>query len=331
MEIQNLNIITIIIFLTISIVIWYIFYRYYIDTIKFNNVYKNLSIWKYFFIKYIFLLLSFIILLFSIFWIKYQLNEENNVEKWIDMMFILDVSKSMNVYDINNYSRLDIAKQSIYNYVINNNSNRYWLVIFAWDAISTIPLTDDHSIFLTFLEGVDYRNLLVQWSDFNKALTLWIERFNYEKDRSKAIVFISDGWDLEDKIVYSDINDIVKKWEWISYFIAWIWSEEWWKIITWTDLFGRYTYQEFNWKIVISKLNEKNLENIASATKWKYLKISDIKDLEKLDKYIKNLEKKALKTNIYWNKNSINRVLSIYSFIFFLIFLIIYLFEDKKI
>jgi len=39
---------------------------------------------------------------------------------------------------------------------------------------------------------VDYRNLTVQGSDFEKAINLATDRF-IDEDRSKALVFISDG------------------------------------------------------------------------------------------------------------------------------------------
>jgi hypothetical protein len=44
-------------------------------------------------------------------------------------MFVLDVSKSMNVADISdghyNYTRLDIAKKAISDYVVKHDNNRY--------------------------------------------------------------------------------------------------------------------------------------------------------------------------------------------------------------
>lgn len=333
MEIQNLNFISISIFLFISIFIWFLFYKFIKNTIHFNKSYKLLSSWKYFYIKYLFLLLSFFTIFIGIFWIKYWDNKKENSEKWIDMIFVLDVSKSMNVFDIENsnnlYSRLYIAKKAIADYVIKNNSNRYWLIIFAWDAVSISPLTFDTDIFLTFLDNVDYRNLVSQWSDFNKALKLWIDRFNNEKERSKSLVFISDWWDKEDNISYSSIKNISKNIENINYFVAGIWTDDWWKIIVWKDNFWWYKYQKYNWEYVISKLNESSLKDISNAINWEYLKISKVNDLQKLNTKIQKLEKKAIESNTYWNKNNINRLLTIYSFIFFISFLIIYIFEDK--
>jgi hypothetical protein len=198
-------------------------------------------------------------------------------------------------------------------------------VIFAWDAVSTVPLTTDHDIFLTFLENVDYRNLTVQWSDFEKAISLWVDRFNTSDDRSKILAFVSDWWDIEDQVNYENISSISKKIPWINYFVVWVWTQNWWQIITWRDPFWRVNYQTYNWEYVVSKLNENNLEKINNAINWKYIKVSKVDDLFSLDKYINNLEKKVLKTDVNWEIGNWWRLLSMISLLFFMIFLWLYL------
>jgi hypothetical protein len=219
---------------------------------------------------------------------------------------------------------LDIAKKAIWDYVVKNENNRYWLVIFAWDAISTIPLTTDHDLFLTMLSWVDYRNLTVQGSDFQKAIDLWINRFIWDKDRSKALVFISDWWDNWDKI---NLNwNYLKN---IAYFVVWVWTKQGWKIIKWSDAFGRPIYQRYKWEYVISKLNLDNLENITSKLNADLFKLKNIWDLEKINSKLEKLEKKAITKNNLNNLNSYSRNLTIFSLIFFIIFLITYIFENK--
>lgn len=333
MQFINLNILSIWIFIILLIIILFFGFLKYKNQLKFNNKFYLLSCNKYFYIKYIFLVLSFIVILFSVFDLKYSWKNEIKNVSWIDMMFVLDVSKSMNVADINNErfssTRLDISKKAIWDFVIKNKQNRFWLVIFAWDAISTIPLTTDHSLFLTFLENVDYRNLTVQWSDFKKAVKLWINRFNFsEEDRSKVLVFVSDWGDIEDIIEDWAFNEFIEKD--INYFTIWIWTEIWWKIIKWRDPFWRLQYQRYKGEYVISKINKENLKKIASELDSDYFEIEKISDLDVINNEIKYLEKKAIKM---WNSKallSIWRILSFISFTFFIIFLTIYLFEKYR-
>lgn len=329
---EKISLITVLIFFGLAVLFWYLFKKFFSENLEFNKNFKLLSSWKYFYLKYLSLLLSFFIILLSIFGFSFWEKKIKNNEKWIDMMFVLDVSKSMNAYDMKDwrslYSRLDSAKKVISNFVVNHKSDRFWLVIFAWDAISTVPLTSDHDIFLTFLQNVDYRNLVKQWSDFEKALNLWIERFNWS-DRWKALIFVSDWWDLEDSVNSSEIEQIAKKMKWIKYFVAWIWTKSWWKIITWQDVFWRQNYQRFHWRDVIVKINEKNLKEISDALDWKYLKISDVADLSDLNESIENIDKKALNEDKIWGKWDWSRILSFFSFAFFIIFLSLYFFENK--
>ncbi len=331
MQFTNLNFFSILVFIIIFIIISFLAYKKYFVQIKFNKNYELLASPKKFYIKYIFLLLSLSISLFAIFWLKYWEKKENIETKGIDMMFVLDVSKSMNVADIKDknyaYTRLDVIKNSIENFVSSHKQDRFWLVIFAWDAISTIPLTTDHDLFLTMLSWVDYKNLTVQGSNFKKALNMGVNRFLSNNNKNKALVFISDWWDentpLNPPLQEGDITDI-------AFFVVWVWTEQGWKIIKWLDAFWRPIYQKYKWNYVISKLNRKNLKEITKKLSWEYLELKKVWDLSKLNKKLNKLEKKSITKNInstelmnYW------RNLTIFSFIFFLLFIFVYLLEEK--
>ncbi len=329
MQFTNINFLSVLIFIILLWIIIFLAYKKYYAQINFNKRYKLLSSKNNFYIKYIFLIFSLIILLTGIFGIKYLGDNIQGENKWIDVMFVLDVSKSMNVADISDsnysYTRLDVVKKSIWDYVVNNDFNRYWLVIFAWDAISTIPLTTDSDLFLTMLSGVDYRNLTVQGSNFGKALDLWINRFVWDWSRSKALVFISDWWDDWDEVnISSNISDD------IAYFVVWIWTKKWWKIIKATDAFWRPIYQKYKWNYVISKLNLDNLRDISSSLNSDLYELKKVWDLSKINSWLEKLEKKAITKNSKESLNSFSRVLAIFSFMFFIMFLGFYIFENKR-
>jgi hypothetical protein len=184
-------------------------------------------------------------------------------------------------------------------------------------------------LFLTFLKWVDYRNLTKQWSDFEKALSLWIQRFNNDDNRSKALVFISDWWDVDDNIDKKNLENIINNVKWITYYVVWVWTNKWWKIITWRDIFWWYSYQQYKGKDVISKINKSNLNDIASVLDAEYIDVLDVWDLQKLNKSIDKLSKTVLKKDINWEKWDFWRVLTIFSFINFLIFIFLYLFDEK--
>ncbi len=148
---------TIIFIIIISIIIWWlsvIFIKTNLIKKKYKLLFKKWST-----IKYIFLALSFIILSLWIFDIKWWEKTTKTESKWIDIVFVLDVSKSMNALDFHDnnylYSRLTATKSMISNFVSNHPNDRVGLIIFAGDAHSISPLTLDHDTFLTFLDSVD--------------------------------------------------------------------------------------------------------------------------------------------------------------------------------
>jgi Ca-activated chloride channel family protein len=328
MQFTNFNIFSILIFIIILLIIIFLAYSKYFSQINFNKKYKLLSSDNKFYLKYIFLIISFLILLFSIFWVKYWEKKDKTLSKWIDIIFVLDVSKSMNVEDVNDwkysYTRLNLIKESIFKFVTSHSQDRFWLVIFAWDAISTAPLTTDHNLFLTFLKWVDYRNLIVQGSDFSKAINLWIQRFTWNEERSKALIFISDWWDKWDN---TNIN--IKDYQDINFSVIWVGTKNWWKIIKWRDFFWKIIYHKYKWKDVISKLNIDNLEEISGSLDTDLIEINSITDIEKVNKKLSKIEKKVLEKINNKDLSSFSRILTIISFIFFIIFLIFYIIEWK--
>lgn len=309
------------------------FYFSYKKQLIINDNFKKLSRKKNIFVKYIFLYLSFFILSFSIFWLKWSLNlfiEKDSV----DIAFVLDVSKSMNVYDINSesnpVSRLDFAKNAISNFVVNNPENRYSLVIFSWEAISKIPLTNDINLFLTMIDNVDYRNLTVQWTNFSEAFELWFDRLFYSEDNSKALIFISDWWENDDEVNENFLNNLREKNINDEVLIVWVWTKQWWKIVTWRDVFWRIQYHRFNWEDVISKLNENNLLSLKNILNWDYFKLDNINDLLDFSENIDKLEKNITTKNNFWEFIDYSRYLSFISFFFFLLFMIFSTFESKS-
>jgi len=327
MTFSNTEAKTFLIFFIIIFIISFLAFSYFK---KKKNLEKKYSFFKENKIKYIFLFLSFFLIVLTIFeprWTEIKSSQQAN---WIDVVFALDVSKSMNVPDIKwrnySYTRLDFAKQAIANFIVNKLSNRFWLVIFAWDALSSVPLTLDHDVFLTFLKWVDYRNIFKQWTDLKKAVKLALQRFDFSNDRSKAVIIISDWADSDYKIDENYFKNLKEKYKNVEFFVVWVWTEKWWRIIKKIDAFWRPIYQKYKWQYVISKINKYNLEKLADSL-WasylwaSYIELKNIWDLKKFESKLNSLEKKAIENNSKTQKNDLTRIFVFLSFIFFLIYL----------
>jgi len=318
MIVKNLNLLTVVIFVWILFFIWKIFYNRLKTNKKINTNILNINNKKLFCIFV--LIISFIVSLLSIFKFEWKPSYKNIKNKWVDIMFVLDVSKSMNTVDIeeNWYlkTRLLFAKNAIKNYVYNNTNNRYWLIIFAWDAITTVPLTSDIDIFTTLLEWVDYRNITKQWTNFSLAIKHSISLLEKNKNKWKVLVLISDWWDEWDyKWLNINIPNNIRT------VIIWIWTKKWWKIYLWQNDFWENIFQIYNWQYVVTKLNEKNLQKLAHDINWIYFHMENIKQMKQINNYIKNISKQLYKLNIYERKD-LTRDFVIVSFIFFVIYII---------
>ncbi|RAL55692.1 hypothetical protein BLD25_04110 [Candidatus Gracilibacteria bacterium GN02-872] len=305
------------------------FFTFYKNNLEISKKY-GIEFSKYFYFKFLFLFFSFFSIFLSIFGIKYFPGDKEQ-RMGIDIVFVLDVSKSMNVADVRgdggNYLRLDFAKKSIGYFVLKNKNNRYSLVIFAGDAKSTLPLTNDTDLFLTFLQKADYRDFENQGTSFEKAVKLAETRLLYAENKSKAIVFVSDGGD--DDYEFSDeIKKTIGKKS--KYFIVGVGSSDGGKIILGEDIFGRKNFQKYDGKEVIAKLGEKNLKKLANLTNGKYLKMDKITDLDKFQNDLEKLEKNIFSENFSNSMKSISRILAFVSFFFFVLFLAFYIFDNKK-
>lgn len=320
----------ILIFTFLLLLLMFLAYLFYKKNSDIKNKYKLLDTRNIGFLRLVFLFLSFFVLILSLLDFKIDGEKLDKSEEWVDIVFVLDVSKSMNVADFTDdyysYSRLDIAKGMISSFVSSNPWNRYWLTIFAWDAISVVPITYDKDVFLTLLSWVDYKNLSIQWSNFEKAISSWVDRF-WDDDRARVMILLSDWWDEGEDLDYSYIKNSIKDLK-ISSFIFWVWTESGWKIPDRRDVFWTITYQKYKNQFVVSKLNQDNLKSIANSLWWEYFRADSISLLEK---YIDSMDKKIIESdeNIFEEINA-SRKLSFLAFFFFFLYIIFPLLTPRK-
>jgi len=161
------------------------------------------------------LFLSWFVLFFYVFFTNDLKNKEIN--QW-NVVFVLDVSNSMNVKDVfyNNHqvSRLELAKQIIANN-IKNKDLKFWLVIFSNNFKYFIPPTLDKETFLIYLKTIN-TNILDGWkTKFVKSLN-WLTKVLTPTD---VLIILSD-FDTKENVSKINIKNYI-------YSIK-IWSKQWW-------------------------------------------------------------------------------------------------------
>lgn len=206
-----------------------------------------------------------------------------------DIYFLVDLSNSMNVRDIQP-SRLDKIKFELKKITEAFNSDRIGLIIFSSDAFVQCPLTFDLSALNLFLETLNTNLVPSEGTDFAPAIEMAMKRFkNAEtndgnEQKSKILILISDGEDFGD-----DTEDLVDKLDdnGIKLFTLGIGTEAGGKVPSQNGGFKR----DEDGNIAVSKLNASALKKLSNITGAKYYEITDQKnDVPRMIADISNIE-----------------------------------------
>ena len=210
----------------------------------------------------------------------------------IDIVFALDVSKSMLAEDVAP-NRLEKSKQII-NQIINNlQGDRIGLIAYAGSAYPILPMTSDYSIGKMYLQNANTDMLSSQGTALNQAINQAINFFD-DDQQSKLLILISDGEDHGD-----DSKEALETAK-----------EKGIKIVTisvGTTKGGQIPLKEngkllgykkdSNGEIVITKMNPETLKIIAEATKGKYLDGNNTKSVvDNLQTVLSSIEKNESET-----------------------------------
>lgn len=114
----------------------------------------------------------------------------------VSIMFVLDVSNSMNAQDILP-SRLERAKLSLQEMFQGLTGNEMGLILFAGSAFVQFPLTTDTASAQTFLNAASSGSISQQGTDIAAALNLAMDSFDESVTAKRIIVLMTDGENLE--------------------------------------------------------------------------------------------------------------------------------------
>lgn len=117
-------------------------------------------------------------------------------QKVNSVIFVLDVSNSMNAQDVQP-TRLEQAKNILINSIQNLKDDKVGIVVFAGDAQSIMPLTTDYSAAETYISAIESNTIGKQGTDFLKAIEVAAEKFKNVQKGVRKVVLISDGEDNE--------------------------------------------------------------------------------------------------------------------------------------
>jgi Ca-activated chloride channel family protein len=194
------------------------------------------------------------------FGLRFKEIERNSV----DFIVALDLSNSMLAEDAGEHvSRLDSAKKNIASFIDSLGEDRVGLIAFAGEAIVAAPVTQDHEAVKRNLAALDTKSLAKQGTDIAAAIKLAEKTFANGNYESKAIVFVTDGEELQGDAVIEARNAAGKG---ISIFTVGVGTTHGTHIPQPTR--NRETVQfaknEFG-RDVVTRLNERVMQQIATS------------------------------------------------------------------
>lgn len=213
-----------------------------------------------------------------------------------DLVFILDVSKSMLAEDLIP-NRLLRAKLAIQDVIEKLEGDRVGLIVFAGNAVVKCPLTLDYGFFRMMLEEIGPDSVSRGGTMIGDAIRKSMDEvFDDREKKYKDILFITDGED-HDSFPVEAASDAGERG--IRLLAVGIGDEDQGKRIPITDESGNKTFLKYQGQEVWSKLDGDTLRKMVNATPGgRYLNVAtgtiDLGDVYK--KLVAGAEKKALES-----------------------------------
>ncbi len=222
--------------------------------------------------------------------------------KGVDVIIALDISVSMYTQDVPP-SRIERAKKFAEKLVEELKGNRVGIVYFAGEAYLQMPVTTDYTVTQMFLRIANPDMAGTQGSAIGESISIARRALTESgKDSHKALVLITDGEDTGGKA----IEEAQKaREEGVIQFTIGVGTTEGAPIPIMLN--GAWVYkQDENKETVLSRLNDKMLQNLAEKGGGMYFNVMDGDDAvaEALQARIDKLEKRDFEVQGFYSFNS---------------------------
>ncbi len=207
----------------------------------------------------------------------------------IDIVFAMDVSKSMLAEDIAP-NRLEKSKQVVSQIINQLGSDRIGIVAYAGSAFPVLPITSDYGVAKMFLQSMNTDIVSSKGTSLDEAIKLSATYFDEKSKTSKLLILISDGEDHSEgaEAAAEEANKIG-----MGIITIGVGTEKGGTIPLRINGIVQSYKRDQNDAVVITKLNRAGLEAIAKETNGGFVNGNNTKEV--LD-YIKQTLDKIQKT-----------------------------------
>ena len=219
-------------------------------------------------LKLIFFLLGISLLIVGLVNPKIGTKLETVKREGVDIVFAVDVSKSMLAEDIAP-NRLEKAKRLVSEIINQLGSDRIGIIAYAGQAYPQLPITTDYGAAKMFLQSMNTNMLTSQGTAINEAIDLATTYYNDDEQTNRVLFIISDGEDHSEGSTQEAVEDAIE--EGIKIFTIGVGNIKGAPIPIKRNGVLETLKKDAQGEVVITKLNREVLQDIADSGKGEYI------------------------------------------------------------
>lgn len=186
----------------------------------------------------------------------------------VDIVFAVDVSKSMLAEDIAP-NRLEKSKRLVSEIINQLASDRIGIIAYAGQAFPQLPITTDYGAAKMFLQSMNTDMLTSQGTAINEAIELATTYYNDAEQTNRVLFIISDGEDHSEGSTLDAVEKAVE--EGIRVFTIGVGQAKGAPIPLKRNGVVESLKKDAQGEVVITRLNEDVLEDIADEGNGEYI------------------------------------------------------------
>ncbi|WP_036157403.1 VWA domain-containing protein [Maribacter forsetii] len=186
----------------------------------------------------------------------------------VDIVFAVDVSKSMLAEDIAP-NRIEKAKRLVSEIINQLASDRIGIIAYAGQAYPQLPITTDYGAAKMFLQGMNTDMLTSQGTAIDQAIELATTYYDDVEQTNRVLFIISDGEDHSEGSTLDAVEDAVD--EGIIIYTIGVGKEKGAPIPIKRNGILESLKKDSQGETVITRLNESVLADIASEGNGEYI------------------------------------------------------------
>jgi Ca-activated chloride channel family protein len=208
----------------------------------------------------------------------------------VDIVFAVDVSKSMLAEDIAP-NRLDKAKRLVSEIINQLASDRIGIIAYAGQAYPQLPITTDYGAAKMFLQNMNTDMLTSQGTAIDAAIDLAATYYDDEDQTNRVLFIVSDGEDHSEGSTGNAVDKAVE--EGIRIFTIGVGTSKGGPIPLKRNGVVESLKKDSQGEVVITKLNEAVLEDIAQEGNGEYIDGTNTeKAVDQIKELLNQMDKK---------------------------------------